>query len=418
MRLRDLVYLLLTLLFFPVAIPYLLRGEYRHLLLRRLHPKLPPLRGSIWIHAVSVGEVRSLRRLITALRETTSAPIVLSVTTPSGLAVADKLFPDLAAVIPAPVDLSWVVGRFLRRIQPRLMLFHELEIWPTWIAQLSRRHIPVAITNTRISEKAFRRYRRAAWLLRPAFAAVTRWLVQEETYRERLLRLGVPADRMIVCGSLKADEAVDGRDHLPPADEVLAKLGLSRQGLPLLVVASSHPADEELVLPVLAGQKGRLRPVLVPRHPGRIAEIEAACSRLGLVSVRHSDHPGPVFPAADLLIYDRIGYLFPILSVADLVFMGGTCDPRVAGHNLYEPASLGRPIAGGPHCENFAAIAEALRRADAYRTVTSTAELSAWLAEMNPERRHSEGARARTVAEESRGALACTLSQLRPLLAH
>ncbi len=416
MRLRDLAYLLLALFLFPLAIPYLVRKEYRRLLARRLRPDLPQTGSSIWIHAVSVGEVRSLGRLIASLRETTGAPIVLSVTTPSGLAVATALFPDLR-VIPAPLDLTWVIRRFCSRIRPRLMVFHELEIWPTWIEELTRRHVPVVVTNTRVSAAAYHRYRRVAWLLRPAFAAVTHWLVQEAPYLERLEQLGVPTGRMTVCGSLKADEAVAGRDLLPEAEQVFAELGLSPSGPPLLVIASSHPADEELVLPALANQIRGFRTVLVPRHPDRSGEILAACARLGIVAIRHSERQGAEFPRAALLVYDRIGYLFPILSVAGLVFMGGTCDPRVAGHNLYEPASLGLPIAGGPHTGNFAGIAIALRGADAYRTVNSTAEFAAWLDEMTPDRRLREGDRARAVVEEMRGALACTLTRLKTYLA-
>ncbi len=161
-----------------------------------------------------MGEVRSLKSLIQQLGEK-GQRVVLSVTTPAGWECARREYPGIA-VIHSPFDFSFVVRRFIDRINPRLVIFNELEIWPNWISLLHRRHIPMLLINGRISEAAFARYRFFNFILRPFFRRIDCFLVQNAIYQKRFLQLKIPAEKIIVCGNIKADEADMSRKTMPP----------------------------------------------------------------------------------------------------------------------------------------------------------------------------------------------------------
>ncbi|MBN2345984.1 MAG: glycosyltransferase, partial [Candidatus Aminicenantes bacterium] len=342
MLVLDALYLLLLLLSWPFWLTYVLKRSYRSLLRGRLRPQLEPSdTGSIWIHAVSVGEVRSLRSLVDALGQS-GRRVVLSVTTPAGFASARREFPSLP-VIHSPFDLSFVVRRFIGRINPRLVIFNELEVWPNWIWLLHRRRIPMLLINGRVSLAAFRRYRLFQCILRPFFLRIDAFLVQSQIYRQRFLRLRIPPERIHVCGNIKADEAERGAQELPPPGEVRAHLRLPAPERKIVVLASSHASDEAVFIPAIASRSRDFLFIIVPRHVQRAPGIAARLQRGGIAAALFSRLPegegaGPPF---QVLIYDLVGYLFAIMSIAEIVFMGGTCDARLGGHNLYEPAALG-----------------------------------------------------------------------------
>lgn len=411
---RDLLYFLLLLVGWPFWLKHLLNPAYRPLLKDRLRPRAE-LAGMapIWIHAVSVGEVRSLKTLVAAL-QAAGRPVALSVTTPAGFAFARETFPGLPVFL-APLDFSFVVRRFVARLQPRLMVFNELELWPNWIALLRRRRVPILLINGRITPAALRRYRLFAFILRPFFRGLDRCLVQNDLYRGRFLQLGVEAGRIAVCGNIKADEAEAGLADIPPAGEVRRRLGLA-EARPLAVLASSHAEDEEVFIPAIPARAGDFQFVIVPRHVGRAAAICARLEREGVAHALFSRlQPGAAPPTA--LVYDRMGFLFPILSAADVVFMGGTFAAKTGGHNLYEPAALGKVIAGGPHTENFPDIGRELRERGAYRQLGGSREWGAFLQEFSGLDRGRIAAAARAAVAARKGSVACTLKHIESLLA-
>ena len=415
MLILDFLYFLLLLLCWPFLLKYVLKRSYRRLLKSRLRPQLEaPAGESLWIHAVSVGEVRSLGSLITALRET-GQRIVLSVTTPAGFDFARREYPAIA-VIHSPLDLSFIVRRFIDRIRPQLVIFNELEIWPNWISLLHRRRVPMLLINGRISETAFRRYRAFGLILRPFFRRLDGYLVQNELYRQRFMRLGIPAEKITVCGNIKADEADNSLKKLPPADEVRAHLRLPALAKKIVVLASSHDADERVFIPPIPACSRDYFFIIVPRHVQRTQAIAARLQDSGVRCVLFSRKES-VDATSQALIYDRMGYLFPIMSIADIVFMGGTFDARIGGHNLYEPAALGKAIVGGPHHGSFPDISRELVQSGAYRQVRDSGEWRAYLDGFQETDLEKAGGGARLAIRKRKGSLACTLEQILQYLA-
>ncbi|MDY0296713.1 MAG: glycosyltransferase N-terminal domain-containing protein [Acidobacteriota bacterium] len=408
MRLPDLLYGLAFLAGLPLWFPRLLKREQRRHLLRRFAPATTPIAaGCIWIHAVSVGEVRGISDLIARVRDTFALPVVLTVTTLSGYNWARKSLADVA-VIPAPIDFTWVIRRYLRCLAPRLLLLNELEVWPNWTRLAQQRGIPIVVANARMSAGAFRRYRRFRGLVRASFSRPHAWLAQSSAYMQRFVELGVAPDRIRVCGNIKADQALAAVEHLPSRDEILAHLRAREPRKPLVVLSSTHDEDEARLLPALAAMPIAPAVILVPRHPGRVAAI---CRRLEKLDLPFAvwSHASAVDLDRGILVYDRIGYLLPLMSIADQVFMGGTFSPHTGGHNLYEPAALGRPIWGGPEFSNFPEISRALLNAGAYRMVTDDAGVAGALAlAADP----ATGARARAVVEAMRGTTARILAEI------
>ena len=416
MLLFDFLYFILLALTVPFWIIYLFKSDHRRLIGRRLSPRIRALGGrSIWIHAVSVGEVRSLKGLIRILSQRQSRRLVLSVTTPAGFACARQEYPQLI-VVPAPFDFLFCLKRFLARIDPDIVIFNELEVWPNWIYLLRKRAIPTVLINGRMSDAAFHRYAFFRFLMRPVLSRVNRILVQSDVYRERFLSFGIDPEKVRICGSIKADEAWQAVASLPRGDEVRSRLQFGASGKRLVTVASSHFADECLLIPALPRLVERFFFIIVPRHPHRAGEIEQRLAEAGVPCVVFSRRDNRRLNGG-VLIFDQIGYLFPILSISDLVVMGGTQERRIGGHNLFEPAVLGKPIVGGRHFNNFPGIGQSLVDQGVYHLANSTAELAAFFQASS--RLDLKTIKARAIAEvdRRRGALSCTVKELQRMIA-
>jgi 3-deoxy-D-manno-octulosonic-acid transferase len=416
MIIRDLLYALLLLLSWPFWLKYILRGSYRRLLKNRLSPQLDArLEKTIWIHAVSVGEVRSLKSLIAALGEK-GERIILSVTTPAGFDFARAEYPGLT-VIHAPLDISFAVKRFINRINPKLVIFNELEIWPNWISLLHRRRIPMLLINGRISAAAFKRYHMFRFILRPFFQRIDRYLVQNELYRQRFLRLQIPAEKITICGNIKADEAEISARKIPPQSEVRAHLRLpATWARKIVVLASSHESDEKVFLPAITSSCHDYFFIIVPRHVQRAPAIAAQLLRAGVKPALYSRPQGDA-TEVQTLIYDYMGYLLPIMSIADIVFMGGTFDAKIGGHNLYEPAALGKMIVGGPQYDNFPDIGRELEESGVYRRLNNSEEWLEFLKNYSGCDWKQSADIARNVLAIRKGSLACSLEQIQSYLA-
>jgi 3-deoxy-D-manno-octulosonic-acid transferase len=379
----------------------------------------PP--GGLWVHAVSVGEVRLALSLIRAWRERAPGrPITLTTGTPSGRELAAGApaasRPDGLAAL--PFDLPGPLGRFLDRLRPSAVVIVETEIWPNLLRLCGRRGIPVLLVNGRISPRAFPRYRLLRPLLARVLPAVGLFAVQSEDEARRLRALGAPPDRVRVTGNLKFDlpepRAADG--------EVRRRLGLD--GAPPLFVAGSTSGGEEAAaaaaLAELRRVDSRARLVVAPRHPERFAEAERALRAAALRVVRWSalgSAPPPAAESWDAVLLDAMGVLPEVYAAADLVFVGGSLVRR-GGQNLLEPAALGRPVLFGPHVENFAAAARALVEAGGGFPVRDAADLGRTAARLlaDPAGRRVAGTMARRVVEANRGALRRTLDLMEAAL--
>lgn len=379
--------------------------------------RFPPSPPVVWIHGVSVGEIKAASNFIARLRRARpDLQLVVSSTTPNGHHVARQEYPDLPVVF-YPLDFGPFPGRALDRIRPQCVLLMELEIWPNFLQSAHHRGIPVAIINGRISEKTFRGYRRLSGLL-PQLDLIHTYCVQDRVYQERLCQLGVASDRVHVTGNMKYDSVVMGqhRDAAAGLRSWLAPAGEQ------VVVAGSTHADEELwVLQALreaaAGRPVRL--VLVPRHPERAAAILEQLAAAGAVVVRWSACAAerrPLPPGA-LVLVDTIGHLQKFYAACDLAFVGGSLIPH-GGQNMLEPAAQGRATVFGPHTTNFRRDVELLLAADAVVQVADRAGLAAAFRRLlaDDAARDRLGQRALLVIAQNQGATARTLELVAPLL--
>lgn len=410
MLILDFLYALILLCTFPFWVKYIFKKKYRQLIKNRLRPQITASKDkTIWIHAVSVGEVRSLKSLIQILIEK-KQPVILSVTTPSGYEFACKEYSGLS-VIHAPLDLSYSIKRFIRRINPKLVVFNELEIWPNWISLLHRKKIPMLLINGRISEAAFSRYRFFRFFLWRFLRQVDCFLVQNNIYKQRFQQLKIPAAKIIVCGNIKADEADRSLQHLPTRCEILAHLRLDSVQKKIITLASSHSSSENIVIPAIERLSADFFFIIVPRHIQRAKTIARQLERNGLQYVLFSRQQ-TINPETQVLIYDRMGYLFPIMSITDMVFMGGTHDQKIGGHNLYEPASMGKLILGGPYYNNFPDIGSELAAIGVYHQINHSHELVDFAKRYQSLDLKKINEKALKAIMKRKGSLACTLDQI------
>ena len=377
--------------------------------------------SSIWIHAVSVGELLTARPLIAALREKHPAlRIFLSTTTMSAQQLARRNPLDVDGVFYFPFDLGFVVRRTLDLVKPRLFLMMETEIWPNLLRECRRRGVRTAIVNGRLSARSFPRYRLARGFFRHVLADIDRFCVQSAESRRRFVEIGAPADRVTVTGSLKFDSLEPASAGQARSRERVLRYFRFAPVRPVWVAGSTMKGEEAIVLRVFRRLKASQPTavlVLAPRHPERFDDVVAMAQQEGFRTVRRSELPIDVEPRADVVVLDTIGELAAVYQVGTLVFVGGSLVPT-GGHNILEPAVFGRPVVFGPHMHNFAEIAAAFVAADAGVQVASDGafedEVLALMAD--PVRRARLGAAGRALVEANRGAKAKTLETLDLLL--
>jgi len=383
----------------------------------------PTDRPLIWLHAVSVGEVLAITRLV---RELESAlpdyVVVVSTTTRTGQALARERF-NSNRVFYCPLDLPWAVRAYLNALRPRLLILAETEFWPNLLHGCFSRGIPVAVVNARISNRSWPRYRRLRPFWRPLLSPLSRVLAQSQVDADRLLALGCLPDRVSVSGNLKFDVRV--------AQESEATRWLKSMSADLrFVVAGSTLEGEESALveswPRLVAADSQLVLILAPRHPERFGAVAALLDKAGALWSKRSSWTSVPSTAArttralrpgEIVLLDTIGELASVYSLAAVAFVGGSLVPA-GGHNPLEPAQFAVPIVMGPHYANFAAITDSLRSHGALR-ITEKVDLASTLIELLCNRSAAEamGARAKEVFRERAGATDRSVAAIRELLA-
>jgi 3-deoxy-D-manno-octulosonic-acid transferase len=389
--------------------------------LRKQIGGLCPGRPLIWVHAVSVGEVLAVSRLVKTLDAALPEYLIaVSTTTRTGHALANERFGS-NRVFYCPLDLPWAVRAYLNTLQPSLFVLAETEFWPNLLSGCFRRNIPVAVVNARISDRSWPRYRRMRWLWRPFLSQLSRVLAQNQTDADRLKAIGCLTERVTVAGNLKFD--------VRAAEEADAtrQLRMRSPGLRLIVAGSTLEGEEASLLeawPRMLQTDPQLAMVLAPRHPERFAAVASLLEKSGAAWVKRSDWRSapedslkPLNPG-QIVLLDTIGELASIYSLASVAFVGGSLVPA-GGHNPLEPAQFGIPIVMGPHFANFRAITEDLLAHQALR-ISKNEELSATLIGLlqDPQAGKSMGARARQVFELQAGATGRCMIALRSLLLH
>jgi 3-deoxy-D-manno-octulosonic-acid transferase len=420
------VYWVYSLLLFLVLVAYSplyfvrmrLRQRESMYISRRLGLRLPVGRTagrSIWVHAVSVGEVLSLRNLVARIkREHPEWAVYFSTLTDTGYRIAREKLREADQIFLVPLDFAWVVRRFFRALEPDLMILAESEFWPNLLRVAHRRSGGVLLINGRMSAGSFKRYQRLKPLTRKILQNIDGFLVQTEQDRQRLMGMGLAAGKIQVAGNLKADISLP---TFTPAD--LANLRRAVGVLEtqrIIVAGSTHRGEEETLLRAYRRAASRatdLRMLLAPRHPLRSEEVERAAAELGLRVSRRTRKPQGEW---QVLIIDTIGELGGFYAIADMAFIGGSLVPH-GGQNLLEPAFYGKPILFGPHMENFAALAAEFVGRSAARVVAGEDDLADafWLGSRGQLREMGE--RAAAVLASLQGATEKTLLEIERRLA-
>jgi 3-deoxy-D-manno-octulosonic-acid transferase len=428
----DLIFFIVATIYLPV---YLFKRKFHCGFLARLGF----LRGDlslnkpIWIHAVSVGEAMAVRCLVDELRKIyPDKKFVISTVTVTGNKIAQGIAKEGDFTTYLPLDLSFIVGSVIDKLMPSLFVIAETEIWPNLITYLYRRNIPVVTVNGRVSDASFKGYSRIKFLLKPILKKMSLFCVQTERDAERLMRLGVSKDKIQVTGNMKFDASArpdirrdslsingersrtidvkDYADFKKAHTDYRQKLGLGLSEK-LLVAASTHAGEEEIILNVYQGlirEFPHLRLLIAPRHPERTPLILNLIKKFGFEiekisllneTTRQPDNQTTIF------ILDTIGQLIYFYALADIVFVGGSLIKK-GGHNILEPASLSKPILFGPYMFNFGDIADLFLNHKAAIKVSGQTDLKTNIAELlrNPSRAIELGRRAQQLILQNQGA--------------
>jgi 3-deoxy-D-manno-octulosonic-acid transferase len=375
----------------------------------------------IWLHAVSVGEILAIGRLVAELdRDFRRHRVMISTTTRTGQALARERF-GAGRVFYCPLDLPWAVRAYLNALQPKLLILAETEFWPNLLNGCFRRKIPVAVVNARISDRSWPRYKMLQRLWRPILVRISRVLAQTETDAARLRALGCRPEVVSVAGNLKFDVRV-----AQEAEATRLLKALAPQ--PRFLVAGSTLDGEEAALisarTTLAAADPALVMILAPRHPERFEAVAALLEASGVPWVRRSawkTRPSESLKplhGIQVVLLDTIGELASVYSIASVAFVGGSLIPA-GGHNPLEPAQFGVPIVMGPHYANFRAITEDLLARQAIR-IAPKEELTQALAGLlsDPAEAKAMGERARHVFEQQTGATGRCVAAIRGLLGY
>ncbi|HEY0232586.1 MAG TPA: lipid IV(A) 3-deoxy-D-manno-octulosonic acid transferase [Dokdonella sp.] len=377
----------------------------------------PGIQNSIWIHAVSLGEVNAAVPLIEALmRRFGDSQFVITTVTPTGSDRVLQLFGGRVFHVYLPYDLTTAVRRFLDRVRPRLAVIMETEIWPNLFMTCEERGISIVVANARLSEKSLRGYWPIQPLVRRAIRCASFVAAQSVSDEDRLRLLGAAEPKLAVVGNLKFDMNVpdDVREH-----GVAFRLAAGG-ARPVWIAASTHEGEEMIVLKAHAAVLRRFPDALLliaPRHPERFKPIAAACRAYGFRTATRSEEGG-ADPTCQCFVIDSMGELLAFYAAADVAFVGGSLVP-VGGHNLLEPAALARPVIVGPQTFNFAEVTEDLIASGAAMRIADGDALGPAVVRLlsREVERRSMGDAARAVMERERGAVARTMTIVEQVLA-
>lgn len=425
-RLLRGLYSAVLYLLVPVTLYHLIWRGFRHqAYLLRWHERYavyhqPPAdaelgRRTVWLHAVSVGEVNAAAPVVNALRRARpDLRLLITTITPTGSDRVNALWGGEVEHVYLPYDLPGAVGRFLAHFKPGVALIMETELWPNLLFGCRDRGIPAYILNARLSERSLRGYRVLAPLVARALRTVTRVAAQSQADAERFVRLGADAGQVVRTGNLKFDVPLpDG------IDAFAAQCRAAHGGRPVWIAASTHEDEEAAVLAMHRRLRERHPDLLllwVPRHPERFRVVAELARMAGMrVATRsRATWPGA---ADEVFVVDTLGELISFYACADVAFVGGSLQ-AVGGHNLLEPAATGTAIVTGPHLHNFAEIRRLFTGAGALKIGCDAAAVGRALGDLldNPDERARMVEAGLELVESGRGALAATMALIEPVL--
>lgn len=308
--------------------------------------------NSIWVHAVSVGEVQSAASLIRRIKNTNPRPCIISTVTHTGHSMAENLLAGLVdKIIYSPFDSKKFVARALDNIRPCAYITMETELWPEMLYQVASRNIPAFLANGRISEKSFKRLRRTKYFWQGVLRSLTKLMVRFDDDKKKFLALGVPDEKIVVTGDCKVDTLLDRRKLANPEKWSWLKKGES----PLFVAGSTHQGEDDVVVAAFRIVRKKFpdaRLIIVPRHPERALMTVASALPYPELTAELLSRTDMNRNDAAIIVVDKIGVLFDLYSIADAVFVGGSLVEK-GGQNPFEPALFGLPAIHGPSMSDF-----------------------------------------------------------------
>lgn len=422
------VYYLLFALALLCASPLLLvKSKARHGLKQKLGVVPPEIKqaaegqsGTVWFHAVSVGEFNALLPLLSAFHQAhPDYGIIVSTTTATGNALARERAGRFASVVYFPFDLPFAVNAWLNAARPDLVVIVETEIWPGFVSACQKRRIPIAVVNGRMSPRSHRSYHRWRLFFGPILRAFARIGVQNQAEAERYRSIGGSSLNVSVLGNLK----FDGLKPRPASEieEVGKSIGLTPDNA-VIAAGSTHEGEEEAILDAYnVVRKNRLladrvRLVIAPRHPERFDRVEEIVRAKGFTPVRFT-HGDRISKSRDVYILDTIGKLMTFYGLADVAFVGGTIAP-IGGHNLLEPYTYGVPVASGSHVDKTRDLAQQLLDVNALFMSDSPEALGNFFDDLltDESKRDSVGERGKALLTASQGAVERALKLIEELL--
>ena len=403
--------ILYTLVAFILLLPeYLKRpAELRPRWLREKFGYLPEAASSIWVHAVSVGEVGASIGLLQRLKaEYPDSALLLSTVTDTGRKVAIGRVPEGTQVVYLPFDIGFILRRCIKRLRPRIFIVVETELWPNAFRVLSQAGVPVVVVNGRISERSVSGYRKISFFMKRVFSSAQGFGMQGEADAGRIIEIGAPKDKVAVTGNFKFDMKMPG--------EVPSWAG-SLSG-PLIVAGSTHRGEEEVILDAYRENRGKfpdLSLILAPRHPERFREVEELLKSAGFSYRKRSDlgeTSGAGTGDGGVILLDTIGELSAIYGAADIAVIGKSFI-GTGGQNPLEPAYWGKPVVCGPHMENFPFIKEFYLEGAAFEVDSNTLAKKIKELLLAPESARATGLKARELFMRNSGAVERAMGMIR-----
>ncbi|EKO3391970.1 lipid IV(A) 3-deoxy-D-manno-octulosonic acid transferase [Vibrio fluvialis] len=367
----------------------------------------------IWIHAVSVGESIAAIPVIKAMKQAQpDQAIVVTTTTSTGAEQIAKLG-DLVEHRYMPLDFAWCVRRFLQAVKPSRLLIVETELWPNTVHTVHQHNIPITIINARLSERSCLRYQKFSALFNLIRPYVDRILCQYESDAQRFIRLGFQQEQVQVTGSIKFDIEI-APTVLEQGKQLREELGLDR---PVWIAASTHEGEDTILLDAhhaLLKHFPNALLILVPRHPERFNTVFKLCIQQGFMTHRRTSS-STIAPESQIYLGDTMGELLTLISAADICFMGGSLiGEKVGGHNLLEPAALGKPLLNGLSYYNFNEIMHMLQDNGAVSICENASQITDNLQLLwaTPKLMQQKGMNAQNVVQQNRGAISRTVANI------
>ena len=321
------------------------------------------LKDIVWFHAVSLGEVISSKKIVKTIAKENN--VVLSVTTPTGLREAKKIFGLDIEIVYAPWDLKCFISNYFKTYEPKSLILFETEIWPNMITQSFKNKIPIILSNGRMSDSSYNRYKKFNFLSNKVFQKITHAFVQSEAHKERFNLLGIDNHKISNTGSVKFDVEINQN----PLRNTI--------GNKILLAASTHKKEDEIVIKSyiqLLEENEDLKLIIVPRHPDRAELIQSLLNNFKLDSTLCKEIPQD-FSNNNVYVIKATGLLKKLYSIATLSYVGGSLFKEYGGHNIIEPASQRCPFIVGPFMKNFLDIVNDFKNHDACIQIQNEKEL-------------------------------------------